>query len=804
MSAVVCYRLTGEREKAGTLAALVRGEGPQGATYIVELHRLSALPGTPIAYWVTDRVLHAFSAYEPFETTGSGRFARQGGVTGDDFRYVRVWWENGTAAAFSRLPKWVPLAKGGRARPFYDDIESVVAWDPGRETYWAFAGLPHRPSLKPASQPFYFRAGITWPLRGSRFTAQSVPAGCAFSVAGKMAFAEHEDLPAVLALFNSSAFDAFIMLFAGKVGGVQYEAGLIQRIPVPPLEEHLRNRLGACGRDGWSCQRSLDTRFETSHAFTLPALLQATGESLMERAARWLARVAEAEERLSAIQRTIDDLCFALYGIAEDDRKRIEEGVSSSLDTNDTDSQTDDEADVSEFDPAPMIGSLVSWTVGASFGRFDVRLAIGSRDLDPEPGPFDALPQCSPGMLTGREGLAVDAPPTGYPVDFPRDGVLVDDQGHENDVIARARQVFQVVFGDGADARWREAAEILDSRGRDLRAWFARTFFEDHIKRYSKSRRKAPIYWQLATSTSYSVWLYYHRFTRDTLYRVVNDYVMPKLKHEERKLTSLIQDAGPSPSAGQRTEIDAQERFVDELRGLREEVARVAPLWNADLNDGVIINFAPLWRLVPQNRSWQKECKAVWDKLVAAEYDWAHLAMHLWPERVVPKCVVDRSLAIAHGLQEVFWEEDAEGKWKPKEVAKEVIDRLIGERTSAAVKAALDDLLRAPAPTAPSGGGRRSGGRRAQANGGMVAASGSRGKASAAESSVDEATVAAVRDAIAAADGGASKAEVMEVTGMSSSDWNAAINALLGQGAVIKTGAARGTRYQLAAEEETA
>ena len=45
---------------------------------------------------------------------------------------------------------------------------------------------------------------------------------------------------------------------------------------------------------------------------------------------------------------------------------------------------------------------------------------------------------------------------------------------------------------------------------------------------------------------------------------------------------------------------------------------------------------------------------------------------------------------------------------------------------------------------------------------------------------------------------------MIEATGISSSDWNAAIDALVAQGAVIKTGAARGTRYQLAAEEETA
>src|SRR4029450_3600483 len=124
---------------------------------------------------------------------------------------------------------------------------------------------------------------------------------------------------------------------------------------------------------------------------------------------------------------------------------------------------------------------------------------------------------------------------------------------------------------------------------------------------------------------SYSVWLYYHRFTKDTFYRVLNDYAMPKLQHEERKLAGLIQSAGGTPTASQRKEIAEQEAFVEELRAFRGEIARIAPLWNPNLNDGVIINFAPLWRLVPQHKSWQKELKSTWDALCDGKYDWAHL-----------------------------------------------------------------------------------------------------------------------------------------------------------------------------------
>jgi hypothetical protein len=235
--------------------------------------------------------------------------------------------------------------------------------------------------------------------------------------------------------------------------------------------------------------------------------------------------------------------------------------------------------------------------------------------------------------------------------------------------------------------------------GTDLRDYLRTQAFDFHLAFYKVGSRKAPIYWQLATpSASYSVWLYLHAFSADTLYKVQNEYVEPKLRHEEQKLDGLRREYGDSPTASQRKELDSQETFVAELRTFLDEVKRVAPLWKPDLDDGVIINFAPLWRLVQHHRPWQKECKTTWDALAEGEYDWSHLAMHLWPERVVPKCQQDRSLAIAHGLEEIFWAGDSDGKWKPRPTPTRPLNDLIKERTSSAVKAALDSLLSAPHP----------------------------------------------------------------------------------------------------------
>jgi hypothetical protein len=693
------------------------------------------------------------------------------------------------------------------------------------------------------STEHYFRPGLTWPRRtSSGLSMRAMPAGCIFADKGPAAFVEGDDPQTLLTLLgavNSAPFGALVelQLAAADAAAQSYEVGLIQQTPVPPLTTddgrpttHAQT-LSTLAHRAWSLKHALDTATETSHAFLLPALLQVPGEDLAARAAAWSARVQATEAELADIQVDIDDRCFALYGIDGEDRRRIEVGPGGTLDAAPTDpgedggedGGEDDEGPGAVADPAPLTALLVSWTLGVACGRFDLRLATGQRAAPAAPGPFDPLPVCPPGQLQNAQGLpaGVDDLPAAYPVDIPWDGILVDDPGHERDLATRSRAVFDIVFADGADGTWREAAEILEGRGNDLRAWFARSFFADHIKRYSKSRRKAPIYWQLATpSASYSVWLYYHRFTRDTLYKVLNDSVTPKLQHEERKLMGLAQGAGGTPTANQRKEIAEQEGFVEEVRAFREEVARVAPLWNPDLNDGVIINFAPLWRLVPQHRAWQKESKDCWDKLTAGDYDWSHLAMHLWPERVVPKCATDRSLAIAHGLEAVFWEESEDGKWRVRRselgvgssefgvrgsefAVQEVIAELVRERTSAAVKDALNSLLAAPAPVSGRAAGRRGTGRaqtreRNQGAGARVQQPEPRTPNPELRTpNPAPETLDAVKQAIAAAQGGTNKSEVLTATGLTDAQWNAAINALLAAGTVTKTGAGRGTRYHL-------
>ncbi len=701
----------GVDDKAAALKAAICGANEVvGRTrFEVDPAGFRAVPRSPFSYWVSAKLLRSFSSTAPFES--GERVARQGGVTGEDFRFLRLSWE---FPFQTNRGSWRSFAKGGVYSRYYCDISLRIWWDMGRNTFWGFTGLLHRPSLQPASFPYYFRPGLTWPLRTNGLSFRVMPAGCIFGHKGPAIVVEDDEPSVLLALntiLNSRAFGALVALQLARTELAQsYEVGLIQQTPVPDLRPKDQSALATLARRAWSLKRSLDTITENSHAFARPALLQTDGVDLPAQATTYDGRVADTLAELDRIQAEIDDRCFVLYGITGEDRRNIERGFGADAEL------PDEPEDAPPTDPWPLVGASLSWSIGVAFGRFDLRLASGDRPEPAEPDPFDPLPACSPGMLTGDDDLPIATAPDGYPIAFPKDGILVDDPGHTRDLTAAVSAVFNVVFEDG-NARWHEAAELVGARSRDLRAWFARDFFTGHIKTYSKSRRKAPIYWQLGTpSSSYSVWIYYHRFSQDTLFRVLNDHVTPKLDHEESKLNALRQEAGPNPSSKQRKAIATQDTFVDELRAFKAELTRIAPLWNPDLNDGVIINFAPLWRLVPQHKPWQKECKKVWDALLAGDYDWAHLAMHLWPERVVPKCQDDRSLAIAHGLEDKFWyQDDDDGKWHKRPSDNGRVAALISARSSTAVKAALNELLSAPTPS-----GARSRKRRSRKRGGAT------------------------------------------------------------------------------------
>lgn len=582
-------RLLGEEHKGAALEAAIRsvvaGE-LDGRVFEVEPDSFEQVPGAPFAYWVSDALRRCF-----VELPHGSFVAKLGLKTDDDFRFLRLWHETPIG-----LADYVPLAKSGAYSPFYADIYLSLQW---RANGWELKSLSTErwgnPGKRIFNEQFYFRPGLTWPRRTqSGLALRAMPAGCIFADKGPAAFVEGDDpdgLLTLLAVTNSAAFRRLVEL---QMAFGSYEVGVIQRTPVPDLSPSDTDRLAALARRAWSLKRDLDTATLTSHAFLLPALLQVDGEDLGTRVAVRVERVQRTAQASTEIQAEIDARCFELYGFNAADRAAAlgtASGLVAALPGANEETQSDaadadnDSEGVAGCDPQTLCAELFDWLVGVAFGRFDVRLATGDCSSPEDPEPFDPLPVCSPGMLQGDDGLPL-SPTEGrrlrtegrYPLDTAWDGILVDDPEHPLDIERRVHDALAVIWGDRTDTIQQEACELLGLP--TLRDWFRRPagFFADHLKRYSKSRRQAPIYWPLSSPGGrYTLWLYYHRFSRDTLYRAL-EQVNEKVNYEERRLQlqRLTSDAGSNPGAAERAALADQESFVTELRTFHEELARVA------------------------------------------------------------------------------------------------------------------------------------------------------------------------------------------------------------------------------------
>lgn len=613
-------RLLLETDKAAALAQICSreraGEGDERA-FSVAAEAFGDVPGKPFAYWVSDAVRRTFRCFPPLES--EGHTVRVGLQTSDDYRFLRSWWE--TSASGDR---WFPFAKGGAYSPFYADLYLVVNWARnGAEISNFYDTETGKLNSRPQNTDFYFRPGLTWPSRTNGLSFRALPANVIFGHKGPAAFAANDDPHALLALcclLNSASFGLLVSVQLARVELAQsFEVGLIQQTPVPDLSPEQESRLAVLACRGWLLKRTLDTVNETSRAFLLPGALRPRSGDY---------DVPAIEGELERIQTEIEDIAFDLYGFSDADRAVALGGTGAEAAADEP--RDDDEGDEDEaVDDAPSSAALLSWAVGVAFGRFDWRLATDERAAPSEPEPFDPLPVKSPGML-----------PDGATSFHQHAGILVDDQGHPHDLARLVEQVLETVDASVAEG---------------VRRWLQKDFFAFHLKRYSKSRRKAPIYWPLATASgSYTLWLYYPSLSDQTLFTAVNDFVDPKLKDVRKELQDL-RDKGAGRSQQDEKRLEALVSLEHELADLRDSLLEIAPNYRPNHNDGVQITASPLWKLF-RHKPWQKVLKDTWAKLEKGDYDWAHLAMNYWPDRVRDKCVTDKSLAIAHGLENLYVE----------------------------------------------------------------------------------------------------------------------------------------------------
>jgi hypothetical protein len=630
-------------EIAVSIASLVSGVRREEAPiYWCESDFFTIIPHHRVLYWLPRdfwEKIRALPTLEPRAAT-----VRAGLTTYDDERFLRLRWEV-PSTDVGQGKSWIFISKGGYFGTFYNDVHLVVLWaNDGKEVGEHNRVLYNTDAQSRRGSSYYFRPAATYSRRTDYFSAKALPDNCFFADKGPAIIPLNDTKPAyVLGLFNSDLFRGLV--HAQSQGGC-FETGVLKQLPWRDPDPDTQRRVESATRAAWRAKASVFAMLETDARFIQPTYAR---ESSLKRCYDSAAeRVSCANSEATTAASVISSEISALFGISSE---RFED-----LDVLETDHEIKEATDYL-VKPTAFASSIIAYAVGSALGRWDIRFATGGRVSPEPPDLFAPLPPRPPGMLRDGGVVGPSDLPDDYPIRTSWSGMLLDDAGHVDDIERRVREILEAIWKEKAEAIERETCEVLVVK--NLREYFRKPFgfFADHLKRYSKSRRQAPIYWPLSTSSgSYTLWISYHQLNNDLLYKAVNDHLNPKISETERRLKQLedtLATASGREATKLREEFESSRSLLNELQDLRGELLRVAALpYKPNLNDGVLITAAPLWRLFRLPK-WRRDLEECWKKLETGKYDWAHLAYSIWPERVREKCKTDRSLAIAHGIEEL-------------------------------------------------------------------------------------------------------------------------------------------------------
>lgn len=314
------------------------------------------------------------------------------------------------------------------------------------------------------------------------------------------------------------------------------------------------------------------------------------------------------------------------------------------------------------IDRKTIAAEIVQELVGLALGRWDMAFASGETQIPEFGDVFDPLP-----FMPVVELNTNNSKPKSNFKPQNLDGIIPAGSRHNN-LTDLVRSAMSYLWKEKAADIEAEITSLLGVES--LRDWLDSPtgFFDYHLTRYTKSRRKAPIYWPISTTSGeIFCWIYYPALNKDTLKKVTL-----LIDEEINNLNSQLNTADANYDSNKANKLRIK---IDELHLMKKEVLSVISLpYVPNHDDGVPVTVSPLRNLFSLTR-WKRECEENWEKISSGEYDWSHLAYSLRPSQIRTKVKKDWCLALTHGLEELCENKPKEKKAKKtkKEKSKENI-----------------------------------------------------------------------------------------------------------------------------------
>ena len=572
---LVDFRGGMEIQRQKTLEALKNHDC--GFYYEQSADNFSKIPGSPVAYWASERILSAFECSLPLSELAN---PKQGLITGDVNRFVRKWYEcvrvnlctSSSPQDTNREEKWFPYCNGGGFRKWYGNNDDVVNWKDDGSEIKNFVDDKGKQRSRPQNQQYYFHEGGTWTaISSSSFSVRYFPEGFLFSNAGMAIYTETKKLKYIIGFLNSKLCQLYLSLLNE---GLNYNQGDIAKLPiifdnVDRIITKVVELIDLEKKDWDSFETSWDFQRHPllQHAGLTPQMVakeEANGYLTMngiEYAYRhWEQACNDRFNQLKANEEELNRIFIDIYGLQDELTPEVE----------------DKDVTVRKADLGRDIRSFISYAVGCMFGRY----SLDMDGLAYAGGEWDASKYAS---------FAAD-----------KDNIIpiCDDEYFEDDIVGLFVKFVKTVYGaDTLDENLKFIANALGSKGQPkdvIRNYFLNDFYSDHCKIY----QKRPIYWLFDSGkkNGFKALIYMHRYQPDTIARIRTDYVHEQQARYRTAIADLEQRIA-NVSTGERVKLNKKLTTLQaqdtEIRAYEEKIHHLADqMISIDLDDGVKHNYA--------------------------------------------------------------------------------------------------------------------------------------------------------------------------------------------------------------------
>lgn len=524
----------------------------------------SKIPGSPVAYWASNKIREAFvesSLYKKSESPSQN-------VTGNNSKYVRKHWELDRHKV-GKSDNWIFYAKGGGYRKWYGNLLEVVNWTPQARYIYQYGDGKHASQI--INEKYWYKKGITWGLITSSLPSfRIMPEGATYDKGGSTIIVDGNVFDYTLGLLNSKVYLNIVSMLNPTLN---FQVKDVRSMPLilgdkNNVEKLVKNSIVISKQD-WDV-------YETSWDFKHHPLIRKVS-TISEAYGQWKAENNERFDQLKANEEELNRIFIDIYGLQDELTPEVADKditVHKIFDTKDDVPETMKGSKYirTKYDE---VTSFISYAVGCMFGRY-------SLDVD---------------GLAYAGGNWDDSKYTTFEADKDSIIPISDDEYFDDDIVNRFVNFVEVVYGeDTLQENLKFIANALGGKGHPkevIRNYFLNKFYKEHCKTY----QKRPIYWLFDSGkkNGFKCLVYMHRYQPDTIARIRTDYV-----HEQQaRYYTIIEDLEARIKAadtGEKIKLKNQLKVIKnqdkEIKTYEEKIHHLADqMISIDLDDGVKNNY---------------------------------------------------------------------------------------------------------------------------------------------------------------------------------------------------------------------